>query len=301
MTKIVPHLWYDKEAKEAAEFYVSVFPESEITDITTLYDTPSGDCDQVSFTLWGQEFMSISAGPFFTLNPSISFFVHFDKSKDGNADKRLVEVWDRLSEGGQALMPLNQYPFSEKYGWIQDKYGVTWQLMLTNSEGEERPTIVPSFLFVGDRCGKAEEAVNFYLSIFNNAKMGNIAHYPAGMEPDKEGSVMFSDFMLEDQWFAAMDSGQPHGFDFNEAISFMVKCDSQEEIDKYWDELSVVPEAEQCGWLKDQFGVSWQIVPTEMDEMMRNGTSEQIDRVTKAFLGMKKFNIAALRQAYNGE
>ncbi|UOQ48574.1 VOC family protein [Gracilibacillus caseinilyticus] len=301
MSKIIPHLWYDNEAKEAAEFYVSVFPESEITDITTLYDTPSGDCDQVSFTLWGQEFMSISAGPFFTFNPSISFFVHFDKSQDENADEKLVEVWDKLSEGGQALMPLNQYPFSDKYGWIQDKYGVTWQLMLTNSEGEERPTIVPSFLFVGDKCGKAEEAVNFYLSIFNNAQMGNIAHYPAGMEPDKEGSVMFSDFMLESQWFAAMDSGKPHGFDFNEAISFMVKCDSQEEIDNYWNKLSVVPEAEECGWLKDQFGVSWQIVPTEMDEMLRNGTADQINRVTKAFLGMKKFNIAELRRAYNGE
>ena len=109
---------------------------------------------------------------------------------------------------------------------------------------------------------------------------------------------MFTDFMLEGQWFAAMDSAREHNFKFNEAISFMVNCDAQEEIDYYWEKLSVVPEAEQCGWLKDKFGLSWQVVPTEMDEMMRNGTPEQIARVTQAFLKMKRFDLAELRKAY---
>jgi predicted 3-demethylubiquinone-9 3-methyltransferase (glyoxalase superfamily) len=297
---IVPHLWYDKEANEAAEFYASIFPDSKITNITTLHDTPSGDSDVVSFELWGQKFMAISAGPLFKFNPSVSFIVNFDPSREKDAREKINEVWNKLSEGGTALMPLDKYPFSERYGWIQDKYGLSWQLIFTNTEGEERPTIVPSLMFVGDKCGKAEEAINFYLSVFKNSKQGLIARYPQGMEPDKEGTIMFSDFMLENQWFAAMDSAREHKFSFNEAISFMVYCDKQKEIDYYWDKLTAVPDAEQCGWLKDKYGLSWQIVPREMDETMSKGTPEQIARVTKAFLKMKKFDLAELQKAYKG-
>jgi predicted 3-demethylubiquinone-9 3-methyltransferase (glyoxalase superfamily) len=297
---IVPHLWYDKEANEAAEFYASIFPDSKITNITTLHDTPSGDSNVVSFELWGQRFMAISAGPLFKFNPSVSFIVNFDPSREKDAREKINEVWNKLSEGGTALMPLDKYPFSERYGWIQDKYGLSWQLIFTNTEGEERPTIVPSLMFVGDKCGKAEEAINFYLSVFKNSKQGLIARYPQGMEPDKEGTIMFSDFMLENQWFAAMDSAREHKFSFNEAISFMVYCDTQEEIDYYWDKLTAVPDAEQCGWLKDKYGLSWQIVPREMDETMSKGTPEQIARVTKAFLKMKKFDLAELEKAYKG-
>ncbi|KAB8138094.1 VOC family protein [Gracilibacillus oryzae] len=297
---IVPHLWYDKEAREAAEFYVSVFPESKITNLKTIHDTPSGDAEEVAFELWGQSFMAISAGPYFSLNPSISFMVNFDPARDKNAAQMIEEVWHKLSEGGKVLMPFDTYPFSEKYGWIQDKYGLTWQLILTNPEGEERPTIMPSVMFVGENCGNAEEAVNFYLSVFSDAKNGEIARYPAGIEPDKEGTVMFSDFMLEDQWFVAMDSAQDHRFQFNEAVSFMVFCDTQEKLDNYWEKLSAVPEAEQCGWLKDKYGISWQIVPSEMDEMMREGNPDQILRVTQATLQMKKLDINELRKAYKG-
>jgi predicted 3-demethylubiquinone-9 3-methyltransferase (glyoxalase superfamily) len=159
---------------------------------------------------------------------------------------------------------------------------------------------VPSLLFVGDHCGNAEEAIHFYLSVFKNAEQGLIAHYPKGMEPDKEGTVMFADFSLENQWFAAMDSAHNHKFNFNEAISFMVYCDTQEEIDYYWENLTAVPEAEQCGWLKDKYGFSWQIVPREMDEMMSKGTPEQLARLTEAFLKMKKFDLVKLRNAYVG-
>jgi predicted 3-demethylubiquinone-9 3-methyltransferase (glyoxalase superfamily) len=172
-------------------------------------------------------------------------------------------------------MPLDTYPFSERYGWVQDKYGLSWQLILTNPAGEERPLIIPSLMFVGNVCGKAEEASNFYCSVFKHARRGAIARYPAGMEPDQEGTVMFTDFQLEGQWFAAMDSAHKHDFTFNEALSFMVHCDNQEEIDYYWGALSAVPEAEQCGWLKDKYGVSWQIVPRALDALLGSSNQEQ--------------------------
>jgi predicted 3-demethylubiquinone-9 3-methyltransferase (glyoxalase superfamily) len=298
---ITPHLWFDKEAKEAAEFYCSVFPDSKITSTTTLHNTPSGDSDVVSFTVLGHPFMAISAGPLFQFNPSISFIVNFDPSREKNAREKIDEVWDKLSEGGTALMPLDKYPFSERYGWIQDKYGVSWQLILTNPDGEPRPTIIPSLMFVGNNCGKAEEAREFYLSVFRNAKPGPLFRYGPGHEPNKEETVMFTDFMLENTWFAAMDSALEHPFNFNEAISLMVCCETQEQIDYYWENLSAVPEAEQCGWLKDKYGVSWQITPGVLDEMMTEGTPEQRDRVTQAFLQMKKFNIAELRKAFQGK
>jgi predicted 3-demethylubiquinone-9 3-methyltransferase (glyoxalase superfamily) len=300
MNKIIPHLWYDTEAREAAEFYTSLFPDSVVTNIRTIHDTPSGDCDIVSFSLWGHPFMAISAGPYFKLNPSISFMVNFDPSRDKDARTRLDDIWNKLSDGGKVLMELGSYPFSEHYGWIQDKYGLSWQLILTKADGEERPTIVPSLLFVGENAGKTEEASEFYLSVFKDSKRGMIARYPAGMEPDKEGTIMYTDFNLRGTWFVAMDSAHKHEFQFNEAVSFIVNCDSQEEIDYFWGKLSHVPESEQCGWLKDKYGVSWQIVPKEMDEMMSRGTPEQIERVTKVFLQMKKFDIAILQKAYEG-
>jgi predicted 3-demethylubiquinone-9 3-methyltransferase (glyoxalase superfamily) len=301
MQKITPHLWYDKEAKEAAEFYTSVFPNSKINNVTTLHDTPSGDCDIVSFTVMGYNFMSISAGPIFKVNPSISFMVNFDPTQDKDAQTRIDEVWAKLVDGGRVLMALDKYPFSDRYGWLEDKYGVSWQLILTMPEGEKRPLIMPSLMFVGDVCGKTQEATDFYLSIFKNTKRGIVAPYPAGMEPDKEGTVMFTDYQLEGQWFTAMDSARMPDATFTEAISLMVSCESQEEIDYYWEKLSAVPESEQCGWLKDKYGVSWQITSKEMDDMMAKGTPEQINRLTQSFLSMKKFDVAQLKKAYEGK
>ncbi len=299
--KIVPHLWFDTQAKEASTFYTSLFPDSKVENITTITDTPSGDCDIVTFTLLGLEFMAISAGPIFKFNPSISFMVNFDPSQDKDARLRIDTIWGKLVDGGKILMPLDKYPFSQHYGWVEDKYGLSWQLILTNPEGQERPLIIPSLMFVGDNCGKAEAASDFYLSVFKDSQRGAIARYAAGMEPDKQGSVMFTDFKLLGQWFAAMDSAHEHKFSFSEAISFRVNCDTQQEIDYYWGKLSAVPESEQCGWLKDKFGVSWQIVPTAMNEMMATDDKEKLTRVTQSFLKMKKFDIAKLKQAFEGK
>jgi len=293
MQKITPHLWFDKEAKDAAEFYTTIFSDSKVTNITTLHNTPSGSVDVVAFELFGQAFMAISAGPLFKFNPSISFHVKC-RTKD-----EVDATWEKLSEGGTVLMELGKYPFSEKYGWLQDKYGLSWQLIFAG-DSEIKQRITPILMFVGRVCGKAEEAVNFYTSVFRDSKVSILARYGKCEEPDKEGTIKYAHFTLEGQEFGAMDSAHEHNFTFNEAISFVVPCDTQEEIDYYWDKLSAVPEAEQCGWLKDRYGLSWQIVPTAMDKMMATGTKQQIERVTQAFLRMKKFDLAQLNSAYEG-
>ncbi|QJQ96322.1 MULTISPECIES: VOC family protein [Halomonadaceae] len=298
---ITPHLWFDTQAREAAAFYCSLFPESRIEHVSTLRGTPSGEVDVVSFTLAGQPFQAISAGPFFTFNPSLSFIVHFVPSRDADARKRLDATWAALADGGQVLMPLDEYPFSPHYGWVQDRYGLSWQLILITqdcpSAMEPYPVLVPSLLFTGGVCGKAEEAGAFYRSVFPGSRAGEVARYPAGQASDREGTLMFSNFRLGDTWFAAMDSAFEHGFGFNEALSFVVPCRDQAEIDAYWQRLSAVPEAEQCGWCKDKYGVSWQIVPAELEEMLRDANPATLDRLTQAFLGMKKFDLAALRAA----
>jgi len=209
-------------------------------------------------------------------------------------------LWKKLSTSGQVLMELGKYPFSQRYGWTADKYGLSWQIMFDDGHYQYKHRITPSLLFVGDVYGKAEEAMNFYTSIFPNGKVGDIARYAAGMEPEKERTVMHGTFSLAEQEFFAMDSAREHNFEFNEAISFIVNCEHQAEIDRYWEKLSAVPEAEQCGWLKDKFGLSWQIVSTDMGEMLQKGTPEQIDRVTQALLPMKKIIIADLEKAYKG-
>jgi predicted 3-demethylubiquinone-9 3-methyltransferase (glyoxalase superfamily) len=293
--KITTHLWFDKEAKEAAEFYTSVFPDSTIKETSVIRNTPSGDTDVVTIELSGQEFTLISAGPLFKFNPSVSFLVSC-KTKD-----EVDVLWKELSKGGMALMELGAYPFSERYGWIQDRYGVSWQVMFLGDR-ELKQKIVPTLMFVGKVVGKAEEAINFYVSVFHNSKVGGIDRYGKGEEPDVEGTVKHASFTLEGQEFATMDSAFPHKFAFGEAISLIVHCETQEEIDYYWEKLSADPMAEQCGWLKDKYGLSWQVTPNVLDElMMRDKAENRKARVTEAFLKMKKFDIAELMKAYEGK
>ncbi len=291
MQKIIPHLWFNKEAKEASALYTSIFPDSNIISSTVISGTPSGDCDLVSFSVLGQECMAISAGPYFTINPSISMFVTF------TSESEITTAWDRLIEGGSALMPFDTYPWATKYGWLQDKYGVSWQLSM--SEHHDMPQrLTPSLMFTQEVAGKAKEAIEYYTSVFPNGKIDMIVPYTKD-DSDQEGYIKHARFSLAGQNFIAMDSSIDHQFTFNEGISLIVNCDTQEEIDYYWEKLSHVPESEQCGWCKDKYGVSWQINPSCMNEMMASGDQEKIKRVTQAFLQMKKFDIAKLEEAYN--
>ncbi|GGI42607.1 VOC family protein [Mammaliicoccus stepanovicii] len=293
--RIFPHLWFDTGSKDAAEYYMNVFPESKILSEVTLSDTPSGDSKQMSFEVYNYKFMAIDAGPYFVKNPSISFTVLFKKSE---LDV-LENAWHLLSKNGNIIMDLDTYDFSEKYGWVEDQFGVSWQLIITEEPFEER--IRPSLLFNNDNVGRAEEAIHYYTEIFKNSESVSKFYYPEGMEPNKTSYLAHSEFKLENQYFIAMDSAFEYDYSFNEGISLMILVDGQDEIDYYWDKLSAVPEAEQCGWLKDKFGVSWQVVPSIMNEFAKKGTPEQMQRVTQAFLKMKKFNIAELEKAFEGQ
>lgn len=294
MQRIVPNLWFDHTAAEAAAFYTSVFADGRVLE-TQHYPSEglpdfqadmAGQVLTVDFELGGYRMIAINAGPEFQVNPSVSFMLNFDPSVDPQAREHLDELWSALAEDGHVLMPLAAYGFSPYYGWVQDRYGISWQLILTNPDGEPRPFIIPSLLFGNAVQNRAREAIDFYTSVFGG-RPGTLAPYPEQTGPAHAGSLMFGEFQLLGQWFAAMDSGVEQPFTFNCGVSLMVECADQTELDHYWNQLSAVPEAEQCGWCADQFGLSWQLVPADLGELMATpGAYEKL-------LGMKKIDIAA--------
>ncbi|MDW7726776.1 MAG: VOC family protein [Candidatus Methanoperedens sp.] len=300
--KITPNLWFDRQAEEAAKFYTSIFKNSRVGNITRaskagfeIHGLPEGTVMTIEFEIEGQKFIALNGGPLFKFTPAVSFLVACNTREEVDA------IWEKLSEGGTALMELGEYTFSEKYGWTQDRYGLSWQVMFMGDRRMEQK-ITPTLLFVGEQCGKAEAAINFYTSVFNHAKIGDILRYGKGEGPDKEGTIKHAAFTLENPGFTAMDSAFKHDFTFNEAISFMVECKPQEEIDYYWEKLTADGGQESvCGWLKDKFGVSWQVAPSILDEMLRDHDKEKVERVTNAFLKMKKFDIGELKKAYEGK
>jgi predicted 3-demethylubiquinone-9 3-methyltransferase (glyoxalase superfamily) len=302
MQKIIPHLWFDSQAEEAAKFYTSLFKNSRVGRTTRygkagfeIHHQPEGKLMTIEFDLGGQEFIGLNGGPIFKFTPAVSFLIACKTKEEVEA------LWKKLSAGGTALMELGEYLFSEKYGWTQDRYGLSWQVMAMDDRRVTQK-IIPTLMYVGDVCGRAEEAVNFYASVFRKAKVGDILRYGKGEEPDKEGTIKHAAFTLEGQEFAAMDSAHEHKFTFNEAISFLVRCKTQREIDHYWDKLVAGgdPKAQVCGWLKDKFGVSWQVSPTVLEEMLLDPDKQKVERVTMAFLKMKKFDIGELRKAFEG-
>jgi predicted 3-demethylubiquinone-9 3-methyltransferase (glyoxalase superfamily) len=299
--KIIPNLWYDRQAEEAAKFYVTVFKNSRVGDITRatkagfeVTGLPEGTIVTVEFEIGGHKFIAINGGPIFKLNPSISFLVACDTREEVDS------IWGKLSEGGTALMELGEYPHSARYGWTQDRYGLSWQVMHMGDR-QFSQKITPTLMFVGEQWGKAEPAINFYVSVFSDSKIGHIMRYGKGMEPDKEGTVQHAGFTLEDQELAAMDSARGHNFTFNEAISLMVDCGDQKEIDYYWKKLTAGGQESVCGWLKDKYGVSWQVAPSVLSEMLKDPDKTKVERVTNAFLKMKKLDIAELKKAFEGK
>ncbi len=275
---IFPCLWFDGNAKEAANFYCTVFSNSKVTA-----DTPM----VVQFEIEGKKLMGLNGGPGFTINPSISLFI------TSRTNEEIEHIYNKLLEGGSAMMPLNTYPWSEKYAWVVDKFGMTWQLMLgTLPEGAQK--IAASFLFAGEQYGKAQDAMKHYTSIFPNSAIYHLETYKAN-EAQPEGSLKFGHFALDGEMFAAMDGPGDHNFKFNEGVSLMAECDTQEDIDTYWTKLTEGGEESRCGWLKDKFGVSWQIVPKVLSSLMKDPAKAQ--RVMAEVMKMKKLDIQTLANA----
>lgn len=293
MQKITPFLWFDNQAEEAVSFYASIFKNSKIGGVARYGEAGAdisgrskGTVMTVEFELEGQEFIALNGGPYFNFSPAISFFV-------SETEKAIDALFEKLSEGGTILMEPGEYPFSKKFAWVQDKYGLSWQLNL----GSRTQKIAPFLMFVGGQHGKAEEAINFYISLFKNSQIAEISRYGHG-EEDPEGTVRHAVFTLEGEEFMAIDSGYEHQFTFTPAVSFMVNCKTQEEVDELWEKFSRDGEIEQCGWVRDKYGVSWQIVPIILGEMLLDKDPLKTERVMEAMLKMDKLDIAALKRAY---
>ena len=266
--RIIPAIWCDGTADEAARFYADVFREGSVVE------QAPGLAATVSIHGFGLSL--INGGDQYAPNPSISCILNFDPLLFGGEDQArayLDELYERLSGGG-VLMELGEYPFSPRYTWVRDRFGMTWQLMPADPAGEPRPFILPSFMFGGTNHANAEEATEAWIALFDDAHRGALRRYEEG-GPMEVGTVMFTDFTLRGTWMAAMDSGAFHDFTFTPGVSMIISCRDQEEIDRYWTGLSAVPEAERCGWCVDRWGVSWQVVPDNIAELMADAATRE--------------------------
>lgn len=295
---IVPCLWFDDQAESAARFYQATFHDTRATAVSRYPESadnppgkPRGSVLTVELELAGQRLSLLNGGPHFTINPSISFFVQVE------AEEEVDRLFAALSDEGEVLMPLDRYPWSARYGWTKDRFGVSWQIIAQPADRIEA-MIVPCLMFTGAWHGGAEEAMTAYRGIFPNARVCEIERYAEGEGPP--GTVKHGRFLLDGQPMIAMDSPIEHGFTFNEGISLQVMCADQAEVDHYWKALSEGGEQHPCGWLRDRFGVSWQVVPDAIAEWMASEDVEARDRAFQAMMGMKKLDLAALKAAFEG-
>jgi predicted 3-demethylubiquinone-9 3-methyltransferase (glyoxalase superfamily) len=291
---IYPCLWFDNQAEEAMNTYLRLFDNSEVLAFQRLSDSGPSEPGSVlvaHFRLANIGIMALNGGPEQQPNPSISLFVE-------SSDPEQVDAfWNALSEGGEVLMEYGEYPWAAKYGWCNDRFGVSWQV----STGEQPLTIAPSFHFVGDQFGKAEDAITTWTRIFPESDSGLIFRQEGGDDPARKGTVLFSRFMLGGQQFIAMDDNGPHDFTFSEGVSIVAECDDQAEVDHLWSGLIANGGSEHVvGWLKDRYGVSWQIVPTRLLELVQDPDPAKVERVTNAMMQMVKLDIAELQRAHDG-
>ena len=289
MQKITPFLWFNNNVAEATDFYIAAFKNAAIVEKR---DIGGGQIQSATISIGGSEIILFDGGPMFTFNPSISFFVN------RNLPEEIDQLWSLFSEGGKVLMPLNKYPFSEKYGWLQDKFGVSWQFNL--AAGDEN--VAPFLLFVNDQQhGKAEEAIDFYTSLFQHSSVVGKTYYAVG-QGGEEGTIKHGIFKLDGLAFKTTDSSMPYAFAFNPAFSLFVNCQTQEEVDHFWNGfLDNGGTKSSCGWLQDKFGVSWQIVPEALGRLMNDRDRAKSKRVLDAMLKMDKIDISALQRAYDGK
>ncbi len=279
--QITPCIWFNPQksgGKEAAELYCAAFEKAKITAQSPFV---------TEIEISGQKFILLDGGPQYQPNPSISFYYVCETGQE------LERIWNAFSKEGSVMMPLDRYPWSEKYGWISDKFGVSWQLGL-GKIGDVGQKITPSLMFTGKQYGRVMEAIECYSSIFEHVKVDGILHYEANEFPDAEGNVKHAQIALAGQKFMLMESAA-HKFAFTEGVSFTVYCETQEQIDYYWEKLTESGAESMCGWLKDKFGVSWQIIPTILGKIMSD--PGKAGKAAQAFMSMRKLNIEQIVQA----
>lgn len=271
---IIPAIWFDHNAKEAFEFYSQTFPETAIE---------KADDIVVEGSIRGLKFIGINGGPMFKPNSSISFMHVFETKEE------LIAVWEKLSQKGKIMMPLDSYPFSELYAWVEDQYGVSWQLYLGKLADVNQQKIIPTLMFCEKQQGRCKEALAFYGELFPDFESQGVLEYPEG---EFKGQVMHAQFKANGYTLAAMDSGHPQDFSFTEGGSLTIPCKDQEEIDYYWNKITEKGQESQCGWCKDQFGLSWQVVPKQISEILAKNP-----QANRALMGMKKIEIDNLINA----
>ncbi len=282
---IFPCLWYNGDGKESAEFYCKIFSG------TITSDTPM----VLNIELFGQKLMLLNGGPQFEKNASVSFMVLCE------TDAEVEDYWDQLSDGGIVLMELGEYPWSKKYGWVRDRFGVTWQLYLGEKQSEQK--IIPTLMFIHQNNGKAMEAMKLYTNVFPNSKIGNVLKYGEGVGNETHEvpeNVQHAHFEIDGFSFFCMDNSYDHKFDFNEGISTVVMTDNQQQTDHLWNALTADGGTESmCGWLKDKFGLSWQIIPKKLIQLMSDSDQEKGQKVAQSMMKMQKIVIKDLEEAYH--
>ncbi|HEM2825871.1 VOC family protein [Streptococcus suis] len=288
MQTIIPHLWYDTEAKEAVAFYVELFG-GKIDWTYTITDTPSGDSDLIQFQLGDMTLAAISAGPYFKLNESMSLMVNV-ASKD-----EVTRLYQALSEGGRILMPLGEYPFSPYYVWLEDRFGLSWQLSFAPDLDKPYQFDI-CLLFSQEQVGLAQPMLDYYKDKLPQASVGQLSYYGEGEAAVEAAKLNYAELLVAGQKMIVMDHGYGGEASFNEAFSLMVYVDSQDELNFYYDLLSAVPEAEMCGWVKDQFGISWQIVPRILMEAYDTASPETVKAVNDAVLQMRRLDFDQIKE-----
>ena len=295
MQKITPFLWFEKDMAGIVAFYQSVFQGTVVKSGGELSDTPSGTVQMATLEIFGMNIDVMTAGPYLPFNPTVSFLIACDSAAEVDS------LASKLNEGSTVLMELGNYSFAERYTWMTDRYGVSWQFMYAPDMPSAKK-VTPALMFSNDVCGRAEEAATFYTNVFHDAKINYLQKYEPGESGNEKAVVKHTGLTLENVNIALMDNGTtPASFTFAQAVSFVVTCENQAEIDYYWEKLTEGGKEIQCGWLNDKFGFPWQIVPSAIGRMMSSGTPEQIRRVTTAFMKMKKFDITTLEQVFVGE
>lgn len=285
--KFAPCLWVDNQVEEMTELYTKVFENGK--PLKTLYFLEDahgkiGDILTQSVQLANQEFILLNGGPEFKATPSISYMVTC------TSETQLQVLWQELSEGGKLLMNLAIYPGVGQFGWLEDRFGISWQFSLDQSSSSQK--ITPCFMFSGEQYGNASRAVAEWIEVFQSGEI--LEHYS-----NEDSTTKLVKFTLHQQEFMAMDSAVDHDFTFSLANSFYVYCENQKEIDRLWTAITSKGTEMPCGWMGDRFGVAWQTVTRDMDTMLDRKNLTKALAVTQAVYGMMKIDSEELRRIYN--